>query len=555
MASGVYKRIADIKIGDKVFSVDPDTKDMKVTTVINHFVRDRSEHGKSMIDLETVSGRSLKCTTDHPILTKTGWREAGKLKPGDQISVIQTYNWFYEQIGYKSHHMYDELKGFTLSKTEDIADITVDSDCHSFIVQSGIVVHNSSMGKQALGLYATNFNSRMDTMAHVLCYPQKPLVTTRTTRYANLERLPHGQQCIVAVASYTGYNQEDSVLLNKAAVDRGKFNSLYFKTYVSEMNPHKSSTAEEERFGRPDPGRTQGIKHGEDAYVHLDDDGFARIGSFVKTNDVIIGKTVKLKEEIKYITGRRLTHSDFSVQVKPGDFGYVDKRIPSMGSVKNLNADNNPFCKVRIAQLRKPVIGDKLASRMAQKGTVGLILAEEDMPFTDSGMVPDIVMNPHALPSRMTVGQMLECIFGKAACLQAEVKDATPFTHFDQEEIHRVLESFGYERNGEEVMYNGFTGEMLKTTIFIGPVYYQRLKHMVKDKIHARATGRVNNLTKQSVEGRNQGGGLRLGKRNVQPMWRIKPLQVLTCKGDTIKFRETPVRWNYHLKSLSTKSA
>ena len=134
------------------------------------------------------------------------------------------------------------------------------------------------------------------------------------------------------------------------------------------------------------------------------------------------------------------------------------------------------------------------------------------MPFTDSGMVPDIVMNPHALPSRMTVGQMLECIYGKAACLQAETKDSTPFTHFDRSEIGDVLESFGFERNGEEVMYNGYTGEMLNTTIFGGPEYYQRLKHMVQDKIHARATGRVNNLTKQSVEGRNQGGGLRLGE-------------------------------------------
>ena len=168
-------------------------------------------------------------------------------------------------------------------------------------------------------------------------------------------------------------------------------------------------------------------------------------------------------------------------------------------------------------------------SRAAQKATIGLILPEEDMPFTDSGMVPDIVMNPHALPSRMTVGQMLECIFGKAACLQAETKDATPFTHFDREEVGDVLESFGFERNGEEVMYNGYTGEMLNTTIFIGPVYYQRLKHMVKDKIHARATGRVNNLTKQSVEGRNQGGGLRLGK--LLPLWKIKLLQVLTYRA------------------------
>ena len=492
MADNSIKKIKDIVVGDQVISVNPDTLEKTVSTVINQYVKSTD---KRIVKLTTANGKDLTCTDDHPILTTNGWKKAGELVHMDVIIMKDDTDiiWTIEE-----------------HENVEIADITVDSDCHSFITESGIVVHNSSMGKQALGLYATNFNQRMDTMAHVLCYPQKPLVTTRTTRYANLERLPHGQQCIVGVACYTGYNQEDSVLLNKAAIERGKFNSLYFKTYVSEMNPHKSSTAEEERFGKPDPNRTQGIKHGVDAYKHLDDDGFAKIGSFVRTNDVLIGKTVKMKEEIKSITGRRITHNDISLQVKPGDYGYVDKRIPSMGSVKNLNADNNPFAKLRIAQHRKPVIGDKLASRMAQKGTTGLIIAEEDMPFTDAGMVPDIVMNPHALPSRMTVGQMLECIFGKAACLQSEVKDSTPFTHFDQEEIHKILEDFGYERNGEEVMYNGFTGEMMKTTIFIGPVYYQRLKHMVKDKIHARATGRVNNLTKQSVEGRNQGGGLRL---------------------------------------------
>lgn len=509
MANGSYKRIADIRVGDQVVTVDPDDFTLSAANVINHYVR-KTE--KKIVKL-TMSGseEELICTEDHPILTKNGWKKAGDLD-GELIYTTTDFN-FHNGKSPEYSAKY-ELIAMDVSPHEnvEIADITIDRESHSFITESGIVVHNSSMGKQALGIYATNYNQRMDTMGNILCYPQKPLVQTRTAKYANLDKLPHGQQCIVAVASYTGYNQEDSILFSKAAVERGKFNSLYFKTYVSEMNPHKSSTAEEERFGRPDPSRTQSIKHGENAYDKLDEEGFVKVGSYVKTNDVIIGKTVKLKDEIKSITGRRITHSDISVQVKQGDDGYIDKRIPGVGEVKNFNADNNPFCKVRIAQLRKPVIGDKLASRHAQKATIGLVLPEEDMPFTDSGLIPDIVMNPHALPSRMTVGQFLECIFGKAACLQAEVKDATPFTHFNREEIGDVLESFGFERNGEEVMYNGYTGEMLNTTIFIGPVYYQRLKHMVKDKIHARATGRVNNLTKQSVEGRNQGGGLRLGE-------------------------------------------
>lgn len=673
MWDGQLKKIKDIKVGDQVITVDPKTLEKSVAKVISQYVKTTE---KKMLKLYTKNGRELVCTEDHPILTNKGWRSAVDLVPGvDQVAVHDETRSLviYEQFHCQAYH-----------ENVEIADITIDAESHSFITGSGIVVHNSSMGKQALGLYVTNFNQRMDTMAHVLCYPQKPLVTTRTTKYTNLDRLPHGQQCIVAVASYTGYNQEDSVLVNKAALDRGKFNSIYFKGYGTEMNPHKSSTAEEEKFGRPDPSRTQGMKHGINAYDHLDDEGFVKLGSHVKVNDVLVGKTVKLKDEIKSITGRRITHSDISIQVKPGDHGYVDKRIPSAGSVKNLNADNNPFCKIRVAQLRRPVIGDKLAcyddqteictdngwklfkdlkpedkvivlvdyrtgeirpevpsqyhefdydgnmyqvkngsdidllvtpnhqmyvrrehdndfslikaeeiigesveyirgyyswqpqflkvnqtekhdsmvpykgkvycvtvstgvvyvrrngsfavwcgnSRMAQKGTIGLILPEEDMPFADSGLVPDIVMNPHALPSRMTVGQMLECIFGKVACMEAEVKDSTPFTSFDQKEIGDALEKYGFERNGEEIMYNGYTGEMFNTTIFVGPVYYQRLKHMVEDKIHARATGRVNNLTKQSVEGRNQGGGLRLGIILYCPeKWEVKLLLVLVYRA------------------------
>lgn len=529
MADNTYKPIKDVKIGDQVISVNPDTLEQKPATVINQYVKPTE---KPIVKITNQDGSTLICTEDHPILTSNGWKKASDLLKYDMV----------RHRDQETNSIKNQLVTVEPYQNVEIADITVDNDWHSFIVESGIVVHNSSMGKQALGLHATNYNHRMDTFANVLCYPQKPLVQTRTAKFVNLDRLPHGQQCIVAVASYTGYNQEDSVLFNKAAVERGKFNSLYFKTYVSEMNPHKSSNAEEEKFGKPDPERTQGMKHGENPYEHLDDDGFVKVGSYVKANDVIIGKVVKLKDEVKSVTGRRITHNDISIQVKPGEDGYVDARIPSPGSVKNFNSDNNPFCKVRTCQYRRPVIGDKLASRHAQKGTIGLILPEEDMPFTDSGLVPDIIMNPHALPSRMTVGQMLECIFGKAACLEAEVQDATPWTDFDRENIGDILEKYGFERDGEEVMYNGFTGEMLKTTIFIGPVYYQRLKHMVQDKIHARATGRVNNLTKQSVEGRNQGGGL----RSTRPLSQIKLGQVSAQLATSSKSGNV-------LKGLSTK--
>jgi len=422
---------------------------------------------------------------------------------------IKIHSWL-EKIVNKNKMLFVPFKEYKFHTNVEISDITVDSECHSFITGSGIVVHNSSMGKQALGLYATNFNSRFDTMANVLCYPNKPLVNTRTAKYVNLDKLPHGQQCVVAVACYTGYNQEDSVLMNKASIERGKFNSIYYKTYVDEMNPHKSSTSESEQFGIPNPNTTQGRKHG--SYDKLDETGFAKIGAEVEQDDVIIGKTVKLREPVKTSSGVYITHSDISSTVKQGDSGFVDLRIPSPGSVKNLNSDNNQFSKVRLAQYRRPVIGDKLASRSAQKATIGLILEEENMPFTDTGIVPDIVMNPHALPSRMTIAQTLECILGKNAALDAEFKDATPFTHFNQAEVGDALEKYGFERDGEEVLYNGMTGEQLRVTLFIGPTYYQRLKHMVQDKVHARSTGRVNNLTKQSVEGRGVGGGLRFGE-------------------------------------------
>lgn len=370
----------------------------------------------------------------------------------------------------------------------------------------------SSMGKQAMGLPMTNYNSRMDTMLNILLHPERPLVTCRTYGYVNMDTLPHGQQCIVAVMCYGGYNQEDSILINKGSLDRGLFNSLFFRTYFEEIKPVKRATSEKEEFTRPNPKKTKGIKHSEHAYRHLDDNGLPKIGSKVEVNDVIIGKTILLEQPIKSKLGFNITHNDISTQIKQGDDGYVDMTIPGVEGINNTNSDGNKFYKVRIAQYRTPEIGDKKCSRYGQKGTISQIVAEEDMPFTDTGLVPDIIMNPHAYPSRMTIGQKLECLFGKLAACDGKFKDATAFTNYDSKEVREELKQYGFNEYCNEIMYNGKTGEQINAEIFIGPNYYQRLKHMVKDKIHGRSTGRVNNLTRQSVEGRTRDGGLRLGE-------------------------------------------
>ena len=366
--------------------------------------------------------------------------------------------------------------------------------------------YQSAMGKQAMGVYATNFDVRLDTLAHVLNYPQKPLVCTRAMEYMRFRELPAGNNAIVAIMCYSGYNQEDSLIVSQSSIDRGFMRSVFYRSYAADER--RSGSRLVETFQQPDPVKTYGIKRGD--YSKLDADGLALPGSRVLGDDIIIGKVSPMAEvagdSIEAKIAQRYSERDCSVALRASENGVVDKVMLSV------NAKGQKFTKVRVRSIRVPTIGDKFASRHGQKGTCGIMYRQEDMPFTRYGVTPDIIMNPHAVPSRMTIGHLIECLLGKVATLCAEEADATPFTQVTVQEIMQRLHELGFQKHGNEVMFNGHTGKRIPAQVFLGPTYYQRLKHMVEDKIHSRARGPKANLTKQPMEGRARDGGLRFGE-------------------------------------------
>ena len=357
--------------------------------------------------------------------------------------------------------------------------------------------YQSAMGKQAIGIHTTNFNKRFDTFSHILHYPQKPLISNRIMEHINCDKLPNGNNVIVAIATYSGYNQEDSIIFNQSSIERGLFSSTFNRTYKQEEKKNQLS-GEEEKFCKPDINKVLFPKPCN--YSMLNSDGFVPKNSYVTDGDIIIGKTIPIK------TDSECNYRDSSVSIRYSEEGYIDDNYIST------NADGYKFCKTRIRSIRTPIIGDKFSSRHGQKGTIGMVYPQEDMPFTKDGIIPDIIINPHAVPSRMTIAQLIECIMGKAGTMLGCVGDGTAFNDVNINDISKILESQGLEGCGNEVLYNGFNGEQLKTSIFIGPTYYQKLKHMSRDKIHSRSGGPVVSMTRQPAEGRSSHGGLRFGE-------------------------------------------
>ena len=427
------------------------------------------------------------------------------------VNEYLNYNKYKYRVGWDSNYSMKEWKNLIEFKGDlmfvpyyskiknnnnKISDITVESDNHSFIAGNGFAVSNCAMGKQALGVYMSNFNRRIDTMGNILNYPQRSIVRTRLSKYTYSSELPSGTNAIVAIMTHTGFNQEDSIMVNQSALDRGLFTSTYYKA-MRDVCTKNHSTGEEEVFTNP-TNMTNGKPF---SYRKLGDDGFVEKNTYVDANDIIAGKVMPKK------TNGVINYQDNSLCMKANDEGYIDMNY------SGINSDGYKFCKVRIRKNRKPEIGDKCASTSAQKGTIGMTYKHQDMPFTKDGIVPDIIMNPHAIPSRMTIAQLMECIMGKAGCHIGSFGDATPYNDCSVESIAKVLELSGMERYGNEIMYNGRTGEQIKTEIFIGPTYYQRLKHMVVDKVHSRGSnGPIVMLTRQASEGRARNGGLRLGE-------------------------------------------
>jgi len=368
--------------------------------------------------------------------------------------------------------------------------------------QAPRVLYQCAQGKQAIGFPSQDTLNRMDTVNHILHYPQKPIVYTRASDIIGMNDLPAGDNLIVAIATYGAHNIEDSIIVNRGAIERGMFHVTSYKTYRAEEKKDMSALAKE-LFCVPEKDKCIGIRMG--SYDNLDPTtGLVKVGSKVKENDIIIGKMTPIMGKT-YESKKNLKYKDTSIQLKQNEAGIVDKVLMTE------NADEHRLAKIRIRTMKVPEIADKFSSRFGQKGTIGIILDEQDMPFTEDGIVPDIIINPHCMPSRMTVGQFLEGVLGKVGAVKGEYVDGTPFQEIDSNNLDKLLEDLGFHGSGRETLYNGETGDQIETKIYIAPTYYQRLKHMVSDKMHARAFGPTNNLTRQATEGRSRGGGLRLG--------------------------------------------
>lgn len=356
--------------------------------------------------------------------------------------------------------------------------------------------------KQALGLYSANYPDLIDTDVSILHYPQQPIV--KSFNYDSVNVYPAGQNVVVAVMSYEGYNMSDAIVLNRASVERGFARSSYFRPYSS-TELHYTGTLKDKICV---PSKDVSGYRTEKAYAHLEEDGIIYPEAYVSGGDVVIGKISppKFMLEMEEVSLAKTTKEN-STTVKQGEEGIVDSVFLTV------NGEGHKIVHVRIRDNRPPELGDKFASPHGQKGVVGFIANEEDLPFTARGVRPDLIFNPHGIPSRMTVGYLIELLAGKVGCLSATGIDGTAFGETQTvEQLEQQLLELGFRADGKELLYDGLTGKPLKAKIFIGNMYYLKLKYMVANKIQTRGVGKITLLTRQPIEGRARGGALRLGE-------------------------------------------
>ncbi|MEE8114981.1 MAG: DNA-directed RNA polymerase subunit B [Nitrososphaerales archaeon] len=372
--------------------------------------------------------------------------------------------------------------------------------------QSPRNTYESAMAKQALGFSTPLMNASTYVRQHFLLYPQVPAVNTKAVSLLGLEARPTGMNSIVAVLPFEGYNIEDAIVINKSSVDRGWGRTFFYRVYEAEAKQYPGGMRDNFEIPASDIN-IRGYR-GEKAYRLLEADGAIMHESVVTGGDILIGKTSppRFMEEYKEFEVKGPYRRDTSVGVRSSENGVIDTIVVTQSS------EGGKMFKIRVRDMRIPEIGDKFASRHGQKGVIGMLVSHEDMPYTEEGVVPDVLINPHAFPSRMTVGMFMESVTGKAAALRGKLVDGSAFVGEKSDDMKSTLEKYGFKYSGKEVMYDGRTGKKFPVEVFIGVVYYQKLHHMVADKIHSRARGQVQMLTKQPTEGRARGGGLRFGE-------------------------------------------
>jgi DNA-directed RNA polymerase II subunit RPB2 len=365
--------------------------------------------------------------------------------------------------------------------------------------QSPRNIYQYSQARQAMGIYTSNYRERMD-ISYVLSHPQTPLIMTLASKYTGSDKMAAGENVVVAIACYSGFNQEDSIIMNQSAIDRGRFRSTAFKK-IQETIAKNPTTSRDDVFTKPDKSKVTGMKNAN--YDKLNEQGYAPEETKITNNDIVIGKISPIQPS----GNTNKVYKDSSKVYKSNVNGTVDRVWTGI-----FDSAGYEMYKMRIREERIPLIGDKFSSRMGQKGTMGISFRQEDMPFTKDGVTPDIIINPNCIPSRMTIAQLIECILGKVSAILGHESDGTPFTDIDVDAIRAQLTDLGFDDSGKEYLYNGINGTKIESMIFIGPTYYQRLKHLVHDKIHSRSRGPYQLLTHQPPEGRSRDGGLRFGE-------------------------------------------
>jgi DNA-directed RNA polymerase subunit B len=458
-----------------------------------------TEVGRVMRPLIVVENGFSKITEEHIRLLKEDVLKWDDLLKNGIIEYLDTAE---EENALVALHSADITKEHTNLEIDkiDLLGIVTSLVPYANYDQSSRLNRGSKTQKQGLGLYAANFHCRIDTDVNILHYPQKPIV--RSFVYDTLNVHPAGQNVIVAVMTHEGYNIEDALILNRGSVDRGLGRSTYYRPYTSVELNYAGGLKDEIVIPEKD---VSGYRT-EESYKYLEDDGIVSPEAALKSGDVVIGKTSppKFLSEVREISIK--AKKEASSVIRQEEQGIVDAVFITEDS------QGNKVVRVKTRDLRIPELGDKFATSHGQKGIIGAIVPENDIPFSSRGIRPDIIFNPHSIPGRMTVGYLIELLAGKVGCLSGKIMDGTGFSGQKIEDLEEEIQKLGFRRDGKETVYNGITGKMMNVKIYIGNMYYLKLKYMVSNKLHARASGKVTLLTRQPIEGRAKGGALRLGE-------------------------------------------